>query len=356
MKHNLIIPAAGLSTRFSNVRPKWMLTHPSGDMMLISGIRGIDLKLFTNIYFVFLKKHIDEYFKTESNLYNAFKTQLDEESYNKLKIIILEETTKSQPETVVKAIEVEKIEGTIFLKDCDDYFEGDFNENLNDNFICVYNLAKSQKINAANKSYVSVNDLGLVTNIIEKKVISDTFCCGGYGFKSAKEYVNTYEKIKMYDNLYTSHIIYKMILDNSFFKIKEVDQYCDWGTLDDWKDYIKSFSTFFIDLDGVLVENSAEFFPPYWGTTSGIKENIDVINNLYKNKKAKVIITTSRKKEYKDITIKQLENEGILYHDIIFDLPNCKRILVNDYGNTNPYPSCLSINLKRNENNLKNFL
>lgn len=356
MNHNLIIPAAGLSSRFANVRPKWMLTHPSGDMMLISGIRGINLDVFTNIYFVFLKKHIDEHFKSIENLYNAFKIQLSQTYFDKLKIIILDNPTNSQPETIVKAIKQENITGTIFLKDCDDYFEVDLNNNLDDNFICVYNLGKAKKIHASNKSYVTVNDLGLITNIIEKKVISDTFCCGGYGFKSAEEYVKTYESIKEYENLYTSHVIYKMILDSSFFRIKDVDNYYDWGTLDDWKDYIKSFYTFFIDLDGVLVQNSAEFFPPYWGQTSGIKENIEVINKLYNEGKAKVIITTSRKKQYKDITIEQLNREGILYHNIIFDLPNCKRVVVNDYGNTNPYPSCIAINLKRNDDILKNML
>lgn len=351
MKHNLIIPAAGLSTRFPTVRPKWMLTHPSGDMMMISGIRGINLNTFTNIYFIFLKQHIDNYFGSETNLYNAFKKQLDVESYNKLKIVILDEPTASQPETVVRAINIENIDGTILIKDCDDYFEENFIENLNDNFVCVYNIG-NKKIDVANKSYVSVNDSGIVTNIIEKKIISNTFCCGGYGFKSASEYVDSYEKIKMIKNLYTSHIIYHMILENSIFKVKHVSEYQDWGTLEDWTSYVKSFSTIFIDLDGVLVQNSSEYFPPFWGETEGIKENIDIINKLHINKQAKIIITTSRKNSYKDITVNQLKKEGILYDDIIFGLPNCKRLLINDYGNTNPYPSSVAINLKRNDPNL----
>lgn len=39
---NLIIPAAGKSSRFPGVRPKWMLVHPNGNLMLIEAIRGLN--------------------------------------------------------------------------------------------------------------------------------------------------------------------------------------------------------------------------------------------------------------------------------------------------------------------------
>ena len=39
----LILPCAGKSTRFKNTRPKWSLTHPYGELMLIQGIKGLEL-------------------------------------------------------------------------------------------------------------------------------------------------------------------------------------------------------------------------------------------------------------------------------------------------------------------------
>ena len=36
---------------------------------------------------------------------------------------------------------------------------------------------------------------------------------------------------------------------------------------------LKNKSFIIFDLDGVLVESSAELFKPYWGTTDAIKEN-----------------------------------------------------------------------------------
>ena len=46
---HLILPAAGQSTRFPNTRPKWMLTHPGGNMMVVEAIRGLNLADFESI-------------------------------------------------------------------------------------------------------------------------------------------------------------------------------------------------------------------------------------------------------------------------------------------------------------------
>ena len=105
-----------------------------------------------------------------------------------------------------------------------------------------------------------------------------------------------------------------------------------------------------------MVESSSEYFPPYWGTTGSIKENVATLNELYESGKVRIIITTSRKSSYKIKTIKQLELLGIKYHDIIFDLLHCERILINDYSKTNPYPTAKSCNLFRNSNQLGDLL
>ena len=45
-------------------------------------------------------------------------------------------------------------------------------------------------------------------------------------------------------------------------KAHKVERYSDWGTLEDWNKYKSEYKTIFTDLDGVLVENSAEYFEP----------------------------------------------------------------------------------------------
>ena len=57
----LILPCAGKSTRFENTRPKWSLTHPCGELMLIQGIKGLELNKYDKIIPIFLKEHLEDY-------------------------------------------------------------------------------------------------------------------------------------------------------------------------------------------------------------------------------------------------------------------------------------------------------
>ena len=101
---NLIIPMAGKSSRFPNMRPKWMLTHPSGNFMVIEAIKSLDLDSYKNVYFVVLKEH-EEIFKFQKGL----SEELEEIGIlNKSNFIFLEKATKDQPETVKQAIEIGK--------------------------------------------------------------------------------------------------------------------------------------------------------------------------------------------------------------------------------------------------------
>lgn len=341
---NLILPVAGRSSRYPNVRPKWMSTHPSGGLMITESIKGIDLSFFDNVYLACLKEHQKEY---------KFQRGVEEE-FSKLKIknfkiAYLNNPTKSQPETISKVIRNEKIKGFFCTKDCDNYFETNI---IEDNFISTSNLNNHTLLNPCNKSYVNVDENNLVKNIIEKQVISSNFCTGCYGFRDAGEYQSSYNKIKNYNNIYVSHVIYNMILEGKSFQATESKNFLDWGTLEDWNHFKSKYRCIFVDLDGTLVKNSAEHFPPYWGESDGIKNNIKRINELYDSGKCQIIITTSRKKEYEKETSKQLERTGIKYHRVIFDLYHCKRYIINDYAKSNMYPSCEAINLKRNDANL----
>ena len=61
MSMNLILPVAGMSTRFPNVKPKWLLTHPNGNLMIAEAIKGLKLDLFDKIYLISTQQHLDKY-------------------------------------------------------------------------------------------------------------------------------------------------------------------------------------------------------------------------------------------------------------------------------------------------------
>ena len=349
---SLIIPCAGKSSRFIG-KPKWLKTCPNGNLMIQECIKGLNLQNIENIYFTFLKEHIDKYCKN-FNLKNLFSF-----TNKNINILILDEYTKSQSETTYKTIKYFNIIGPIFIKDCDNYFEHHIQEG---NYICSLHINNKNNINNIyNKSFIETNSAKEIINICEKQIISNKICVGGYSFENSSLFIKTFEKYNKlvnitYTELYISHIIYRLLLDKIIFFEKNINNYIDWGTQKAWANYLSTFKTLFIDIDGTLFYNSGEYFTPKWGETEPIKENINIIKNLYKTGKVKIIMTTARKNTFKDITINQLEKYKIPYDNIIFDLFHCKRYLINDFSQTNLFPSAIAINLKRDANNLADYL
>ena len=111
---NLLIPCAGQSSRPE--KPKWLLTCPNGNLMIQECICGLNLENISTIYISFLKEHIDKYCNglDIKKLFDCLN--------KKIEIIILNEKTSSQSETVYKMIKYKDIQGSIFIKDCDNYF------------------------------------------------------------------------------------------------------------------------------------------------------------------------------------------------------------------------------------------
>ena len=194
--------------------------------------------------------------------------------------------------------------------------------------------------------------------IAEKSVISDKFCCGGYGFKSSKEFLENYNFLGGGSNpdLYVSHIIQKSILSGDTFYAYEANKYEDYGTSQEYFEYIKDVRSIFCDFDGVLVINSSKFSNPPWQYKPNI-DNLKCISDyLKKSPFSKIIITTSRPKNQKQNIINFLRSYEIECSEVITDLPHASRILINDFSKSNPYPTSQAINLVRDSNNLEDYL
>ena len=77
----IIVPAAGLSTRFPNMKPKYLLYDYKGDMMLMNALRPLRHKGY-RLHIGILKEHQDKYNVIEqipdciSNLSNLEKLDL----------------------------------------------------------------------------------------------------------------------------------------------------------------------------------------------------------------------------------------------------------------------------------------
>ena len=347
---SLIVPMAGRSTRFPNMRPKWMLSHPmTNRMMVTEAISGLNLDFFDNIYFICLQEHEDKY-----SFMKGFVAELDDAGLRaKSNVVLLPEQTDSQSETVYTFLSGYDLDGFIFIKDSDGFYRCDVEER---NQVAYFDLNDMDDINARTKSYVDLDVNDVVTNIVEKKVISSTFSSGGYGFADAKEFCKTFEKLQDMDGeCYISHIIFEMMLSGSTFYGTKTTDFKDWGTLDAWNKYKSQYKCLFVDIDGTLITNSSHHFPPYIGSGEPIENNIDFLAELYEGGKTKIVLTTSRPEKYRQLTIMELQTKGVPYDELVMSLPHCQRVIINDFARSNQYPSCKAINIPRNTDDLKEY-
>ena len=327
-----------------------MLSHPmTHRMMVTEAISGLNLDFFDHIYFICLQQHEDKY-----QFMKGFVSELDDAGLReKSNIVLLPEQTDSQSETVYTFLSGYDLDGFIFIKDSDGFYKCDVEER---NQVAYFDLNDMDDINARTKSYVDLDVNDVVTNIVEKKVISSTFSSGGYGFADAKEFCKTFEKLQDMDGeCYISHIIFEMMLSGSTFYGTKTTDFKDWGTLDAWNKYKSQYKCLFVDIDGTLITNSSHHFPPYMGSGEPIENNIDFIAELHEQGKTKIVLTTSRPEKYRQLTIMELQTKGVPFDELVMGLPHCQRVIINDFARSNQYPSCKAINIPRNTDDLKEY-
>lgn len=218
----LIVPIAADKAEYIEKLPQPFRFDDKGTMYCVKAITGLPLKEISDIYFVILRAH-DNRFMLSEQLAMQFRKQ----NLTNAHVTILDEPTTSQAETVTRAIELNSIKGTVFIKDADCYFATD--EILPQNGVAIYPLENLPIVDPQHKSYVAVDDMFYVTNIIEKRVVSRFFSAGGYCFEDAMDFCSYYEKLKDYAPLYLSHIIYAMLLDKKIFRPIQIDDYQDWA-------------------------------------------------------------------------------------------------------------------------------
>lgn len=221
MSINLIVPLCTYKAEYESNIPYLFNFSSDGTSLCIKSIQGLDLDRFDNIYFTILKKLDSKYY-----LSDLLSLQFRKLNLTKAKVVVLENPTSSQAETVYQTIKHENIVGCIFVKDADGYFSGDFTLC---NSVAVYPLDRLEMINPGNKSYVELDDQFYITNIIEKKIISRYFNAGAYIFEEASLFCDYFEKLSCYRNLFMSHIVYSMLLDNIPFRPFDVKDFKDWG-------------------------------------------------------------------------------------------------------------------------------
>lgn len=343
----LIIPCGGKSTRFPGMRPKYLLTDPSGELMVRKSIEKMDIACFDKIVIAIVKEH-DVLYEAKLILEQAFN------DLTNVEICVLPTFTKSASDTVKQTIVRTNINGPIVVKDADNQMSFD-QSFIGTDFVVGLEVGKNSIVNnIQQKSFIKVNEQGVITNIVEKNIISNIICIGVYGFKSSEEFLNTVEILEtsnLKGEIYLSNVIAYLISKNTFiFRYSPADSYEDWGTLVEWNKYKEKYNTYFVDVDGVLLKNCGKYGKVNWSNNADVLEdNIKKIIELQKNG-AQIVITTSRPKENMEFLGAIFKKYNFKPDYILNGLNHSRRIIINDFAPTNPYPSCKAISIPRNSN------
>lgn len=349
--NTLIIPCAGRSSRFPGMRPKYLLTHPDGQLMVQKSMEGLDLELFDRIIITIVKPH-DEQYEALLVLKQAFEGQ------SKVEICTLDDFTASASETVCLTLQRMKVKGAFVIKDSDNRVEAALPSSPT-NAIVGYDLHQHPDVTqVSSKSFLLLENDGSVRDIIEKQVVSPIVCLGVYSFESAEEFCRACDELQQTHSvgeMYISHVISHMISQSCRFKSIMATGYDDWGTLAEWRAVQKKCSAWFVDFDGVLIKNSGRYGKVNWSNNRELlKENVAQLKKI-QAEGGQVIIATSRPEPFRKLIVDMLSEEGFEPNALLMGMNHAPRILVNDFAATNPYPSCLSISLPRNAS-LKDYI
>jgi len=235
----LLIPMAGDGTRFKE--KGYSLPKPLID---VNGVPMIK-KVIDN----FKDKFIDEYVficrKEHESEYNISE-KLQKFTNNKSKIVFVEKLTEGAACTTLLAENLIDNDEPLLMANSDQYVEWNFDLFLN---YCTNNLdgcILTFESNHPKWSYAKVDESGFVTEVAEKKVISNLATVGIYFWKHGADYVKFAKQmisknIRVNNEFYVCPVYNEAILDNKKVKTYNAQKMWGIGTPEDLEYYLKNF-------------------------------------------------------------------------------------------------------------------
>ena len=344
-----ILPCADPIRPGAGRRPKWLLTAPTGELILRLAAASVPAANTGDIVAAFLRE-TDEAYRCAEAIRRAFD--------GRVRCVVLDEPTAGPADTVRQAIDRAGLTGPICIKDSDSLFQM---QSLPENsFLAVHDIRSRGRLSSpGRKSYVRLNEQGMVADVIEKNVVSNLISCGLYGFVDSAVFVEEFDRMARlagHRGLFVSHVLSRAVLDGMVCLPAPCTDYVDLETSEDLAEYRIARATVVLDIDGVIFRNQSRYFSPFWGDpVEPIEANIGHARAL-QDGGAQLIFMTARPEAYRAQTAAALEQAGLRAHALIMDCQHSTRFLVNDYASSNPYPSAVAVNVERNRPSLRDLL
>lgn len=352
--NTLIIPCAGRSSRFPGMRPKFLLTHPDGKLMLQKALDGICRDVYDRIIITIVRTHAELY-DAEIIVRQIF------EGCERVELCVLGEFTASPAETIYRTLKQMDITGAVTIKDVDNRVKVQIPQSLDNAVVCCSLGTFPEIRKLAAKSFLVVDKQGMITRIAEKEPCSSNVVVGIYCWEDADTFCRVYAELTTQRSVGKQELFLSQLVSHAIdvhglkFRALWAEEYEDYGTLDEWRDLQQRMSSYWVDFDGVLIRNSGKFGRVNWhNNTELLTENVELLRNL-QARGAQIIITTSRPESMRAETLALLRQAKLEPCALVMGLNHSPRIMINDFSATNPYPSCHAISVPRNAS-LSNYL
>jgi HAD superfamily hydrolase (TIGR01509 family) len=236
-KMNVLIPMAGAGSRFASAGytfPKPLIEVNSKPMIEVV----VDnLNIEAHYIFLVQKEHYEKY--NLKYLLNLISPDCD--------IIQIDGITEGAACTTLLADYLIDNENPLLIANSDQYIEWNSNE-------CMYAFDADNidggiltfKSHHPKWSYAKVGDLGFVTQVAEKQVISDNATVGVYYWKKGSDYVKyarqmINKNIRVNNEFYVCPVFNQAIEDDKKIRVKQIEKMWGIGTPEDLKYFLENY-------------------------------------------------------------------------------------------------------------------
>ncbi len=234
---NVLIPMAGLGSRFDSAGftfPK-PLIDINGKPMIQVVVENLNIE--AKFIFIVQKTHFDKY--NLAYLLNLISPNCE--------VIVTEGLTEGAACTTLLAEKLIDTQVPLLIANSDQFIEWNSSQIMysfvsggSDGGIITFKSMHPKW------SFVKVDDHGWVTEVAEKKPISDTATAGIYFWKKGSDYVKYAKQmidknIRLNGEFYVCPVFNEAILDGKKIKIKSIERMWGLGTPEDLDFYLKNY-------------------------------------------------------------------------------------------------------------------
>jgi dTDP-glucose pyrophosphorylase len=349
---NILIPMAGLGSRFSNVgiqEPK-PLIEVNSRTLIEHSVKSFDVP--GRFIFVTRKFSNQDYNTTLHNLLKKLRPECV--------ILTLDKSTNGASETALVAKEFINNQEPLVIYNCDQII----NWNPQD-FLARIGSSTAEGAIVLHKdthpknSFAEIQN-GAVVRVVEKKPISNDALVGFHYWKHGCDFVESAEKLVQEFSIsgqpecYISETYNYLIQQGKkivpYFVAPNI--YVPLGTPEDVARYvgkIKEFysqkpKTIFCDIDGTLIQHQhsiSEALRVEPKLLQGVREKL----NQWDSQGHTIVLVTARKESTRAATVAQLEFLGIAYDQLLMGVTSGNRVLVNDKLSESDNDRALAVNV-----------